>query len=240
MERIRDAARIARSLALSSSAEEIWSTIKTFAAPFGFNHLSVMKRHPDLPHALMPSLVYIDAPDGFAADFDRDRLCPDHPLIVQALKQLAPFSAGEMRASQLGDRQRRVLQHVSLSLNIRDGWTFPISYDDEMHGIVMLGGLEPDMSPLVCSILHLLSHTGFKRYQELAAGGGSKSRVLTPRELECMRWVALGKTDEEIGIILTISARTARFHVENAKRKLGVATRVQAVAEALRSETIAA
>ena len=240
MKRIRDAARIARSLTSASSAPEIWSTIKAFAAPFGFNHLSVMTRHPDLPHTLAPSLVYIDAPEGFAADFDRDQLGPDHPLVMRALKQLTPFSTGEMRATQLSDQQRRVLQHVSLSLNVRDGWTFPIAYCDELHGIMMLGGLEPDMSPLVCSILHLLSHTGFKRYQELAAGAGSKSRVLTPRELECMRWVALGKTDEEIGIILTISARTARFHVENAKRKLGVATRVQAVAEALRLEAIAA
>jgi DNA-binding CsgD family transcriptional regulator len=145
-----------------------------------------------------------------------------------------------LRAAPLTEQVRRVLQHVSLSLNVRDGWTFPLVDGGDLRGIVMLGGLEPDMSPLVCSLLHLIAHTGFKRYEEIAAGGAPKSRVMTPRELECMRWVALGKTDEEIGVILAISARTARFHVENAKKKLGVTTRVQAVAEALRLEAIAA
>lgn len=239
MDRFRDAARIARDLTLAVEPGEIWSTIKGFAAPFGFNHLSILKSQ-GLPNALAPAVIHMDAPSGFAADFDRERLCPHHPLIVRALHQFTPFSADEVRATPLTDEQRRVLQHVSLSLSVRDGWTFPIADGGQTRGIVMLGGLDPDMSPLVCSILHLISHTGFKRYEELAAGASPKSRLLTPRELECMRWVALGKTDEEIGIILAISARTARFHVENAKKKLGVATRVQAVAVSLRREALAA
>jgi DNA-binding CsgD family transcriptional regulator len=63
---------------------------------------------------------------------------------------------------------------------------------------------------------------------------------LSPRETECLRLSARGKTDIQIGRVLGISPRTARFHVENAKKKLGVATRVQAVAEALRIKVIAA
>jgi len=63
---------------------------------------------------------------------------------------------------------------------------------------------------------------------------------LSPRELQCLQWASKGKTDGEIGVILSISARTARFHIENAKRKLGAATRVQAVAEAMRRRAIAA
>lgn len=241
MDHIRDAARIARSLSLAGSREELWSTLKAFAAPFGFTHLSVMKRHNDLPCSLSPSIVYIDAPEGFAAEFDRQRLGPNHPLILQALTQQTPFSAGELRASQLSPEQQRVLRYISLTLNVRDGWTFPIAYCGELRGIIMLGGLAPDMSPLLCSLLHLLVHTAFKRFEELNAGvAHPRSRLLTAREVECLRWVALGKTDEEIGVILSIRARTARFHVENAKRKLGVATRVQAVAEALKQQAIAA
>ena len=44
-------------------------------------------------------------------------------------------------------------------------------------------------------------------------------------------WVADGKTDFEVGKILSISPRTVRFHIRNAKTKLGVATRIQAVAK---------
>ena len=135
-----------------------------------------------------------------------------------------------------------MLQHLSVSLNLREGWTFPISYCGKTRGIVILGGVAPDMSPLPCSILHLLAHTAFRRVEELAKplSPSERTHALTAREVECLHWVAQGKTDIEIALILKISARTARFHVENAKRKLNVATRVQAVAEALRVQAIAA
>jgi DNA-binding CsgD family transcriptional regulator len=240
MDRITDAARLACRIATVAEPAEVWRSVKTFAADSGFDHLTVLKAHPELPHRLAPSVVYIDAPHGFADEFDRQGLCPQHPLIVRALERLAPFSASDMRAEQLTDSQRRVMLEVSASLGVRDGWTFPIADRGTLRGIVMLGGAAPDMSPLLCSILHVLAHGAFKRHEELELGRGQKPHRLSPRELECLRWVALGKTDAEIALILSISARTARFHVENAKQKLQVATRVQAVAVALRLHAIAA
>lgn len=55
---------------------------------------------------------------------------------------------------------------------------------------------------------------------------------LTERELECLTWVALGKTDAEIAIIIARSPATARFHIDNAVSKLDSTTRSQAVAKA--------
>ena len=45
-----------------------------------------------------------------------------------------------------------------------------------------------------------------------------------------MRWVAAGKTDWEIGTILSISATTVKFHVNRARAKLGARMRAQAAA----------
>jgi DNA-binding CsgD family transcriptional regulator len=56
---------------------------------------------------------------------------------------------------------------------------------------------------------------------------------MTARESEVLAWVAAGKSDWAIGRILNISEKTVNFHVENAKRKLGVGTRVQAVIAAM-------
>jgi DNA-binding CsgD family transcriptional regulator len=66
-----------------------------------------------------------------------------------------------------------------------------------------------------------------------AVGFGSASHALarlTARETECLQWVASGKTDWEIGRLLGIATATAHYHVEHAKKKLGVRSRVQAVA----------
>jgi LuxR family transcriptional regulator, quorum-sensing system regulator LasR len=61
---------------------------------------------------------------------------------------------------------------------------------------------------------------------------------VTPRETQILSWVAAGKSDWAIGQILRISSKTVNFHVENAKRKFGVGTRVQAVVAALREGMI--
>jgi LuxR family quorum sensing-dependent transcriptional regulator len=56
---------------------------------------------------------------------------------------------------------------------------------------------------------------------------------LSPREAEVLRWITAGKSDWQIGQILNISPKTANYHAENVKRKLGVATRMQAVVATL-------
>ena len=56
------------------------------------------------------------------------------------------------------------------------------------------------------------------------------STPLSEREIECLTWVALGRTDSDIAKQLHRSATTVRFHVENAMKKLKARNRVQAVA----------
>ncbi len=53
---------------------------------------------------------------------------------------------------------------------------------------------------------------------------------LSERELECLTWAALGRTDADIGAVIHRSSATARFHIDNAVRKLGARNRTQAVA----------
>lgn len=61
---------------------------------------------------------------------------------------------------------------------------------------------------------------------------------MTAREGQVLQWIAAGKSDWEIGRILNISAKTVNYHVEKAKRKFGVPTRIQAVLAAMRNGMI--
>ncbi|MEZ5560580.1 MAG: autoinducer binding domain-containing protein [Pseudomonadales bacterium] len=56
------------------------------------------------------------------------------------------------------------------------------------------------------------------------------SSQLNEREIECLSWAGLGRTDNEIGAIIHRSPATARFHIDNAIAKLGARNRTQAVA----------
>jgi len=55
---------------------------------------------------------------------------------------------------------------------------------------------------------------------------------ITTREQEILRWVALGKSNFEIGAILGISPLTVKNHVQKILRKLNVVNRAQAVGKA--------
>jgi len=61
---------------------------------------------------------------------------------------------------------------------------------------------------------------------------------LTARETEVLKWIVHGKSDWQIGQILKISDKTVNFHVENMKRKYGVATRIQVVVLAVKNHKI--
>jgi DNA-binding response OmpR family regulator len=55
---------------------------------------------------------------------------------------------------------------------------------------------------------------------------------LNDREVETLTWAARGKTSSEIAQILELSKRTVDFHIDNAREKLGAATRVEAAIKA--------
>ncbi|MEM1052027.1 MAG: LuxR C-terminal-related transcriptional regulator [Pseudomonadota bacterium] len=56
--------------------------------------------------------------------------------------------------------------------------------------------------------------------------------VLSKREVECLRWAAIGKTDREISMILERSHATIRYHIHRAGEKLESVNRAQTIFKA--------
>lgn len=225
----------------AATPEMAWRAVKTFASEHGFAYMLALRARESLISSVSDAVLYNDMPRGFAEAFDAAGFSRDNPLVLHAMAEARPYTAAELWAMPLTVRQRRALAQLNLSLDVLDGLIMPVRLDGRLDGIVLLGGKTPVMTPVTRSALHLFAHCAFDRALELEnRPRGRETSLLSPRELECLRWAAGGKTDVEIGRILAISPRTARFHIENAKKKLGVATRVQAVAEALRLKAIAA
>jgi DNA-binding response OmpR family regulator len=65
-----------------------------------------------------------------------------------------------------------------------------------------------------------------------------KDVSLNSRELEMLTWAARGKTSAEIAVIVRLAKRTVDFHLDNARSKLGVTTRVEAVVKAVTGRMI--
>jgi len=77
----------------------------------------------------------------------------------------------------------------------------------------------------------------FDIHQKAVTEAYSRDRLFnvddfSPRELECLRWIAKGKTYVEIAIILNISDHTVRTYLKTVRMKLGSVTLAQAVSKA--------
>lgn len=98
------------------------------------------------------------------------------------------------------------------------------------RGFHKLVDMSQDMLHLSCCYLH-------QRISELLDApeeANEAARIqLSPREVECLLWSSSGKTANETSDILHISETTVIYHLENAKKKLGVRTKAHAVAKAL-------
>lgn len=70
----------------------------------------------------------------------------------------------------------------------------------------------------------------YARQFENEAPAHEDHSLLTPREWDCLRLVAQGYRDAEIGRLIELAPTTVRFHLENVTRKLGATNRTHAVA----------
>jgi LuxR family quorum sensing-dependent transcriptional regulator len=93
-----------------------------------------------------------------------------------------------------------------------------------------LGFERGEFGPDEALSIHMAGLLLTERLMSLAEPGGPDPVRLTDRERDSLAWVAEGKSDWEIAVILGLAESTVRFHVDNARRKLGAVNRTQAVA----------
>ncbi len=136
--------------------------------------------------------------------------------------------------SKSGEEGSHILIEAS-EYGMASGLAVPIYGRDGLSVIASIGTQHYEIGREDEVCLHMAAiymHKALERHrtQDPSPARGPK---LTPRERECLTWVAAGKTDWEISQILDIAEQTAREYVRNAMAKLTSTTRAQAVAAAI-------
>ena len=87
---------------------------------------------------------------------------------------------------------------------------------------------------LIVPFVHLAwTRIRINRPTEITGATSAGAGLLTPREQEILKWIHIGKSNIEIGLILNISPLTVKNHVQKILRKLNVQNRTQAVGKGL-------
>jgi LuxR family transcriptional activator of conjugal transfer of Ti plasmids len=183
-------------------------------------------------------------PSTWTAQYLKNHYERVDPVITQALKDTEPFQWGlNLRANILSRPQQELFEDAA-RFGIACGFTIPIHdgrgpiaavtfATDEHRGTAFSRRVEAHKQVLQLMAMYFHSHVRRKLSADRVIDGVS----LSPREFECLKWAAQGKSAWEIGRILGITRRTAAFHLENAKAKLGVRSICQAVARLIASRS---
>jgi LuxR family transcriptional regulator, activator of conjugal transfer of Ti plasmids len=164
------------------------------------------------------------------------------PVIIQAFRSYEPFEWGLETGTMVESKLQKELFAEAAAFGIRHGFTVPIHDNQGPVAAVTFAAdaRKPEFEKCInehARVLQLMAmyfhaHARRRFASDRLIGGVS----LSPRESECLEWAAQGKSAWEIGRILGISRRTAAFHLDNAKAKLGVHSICQAVASLIASK----
>jgi LuxR family quorum sensing-dependent transcriptional regulator len=160
------------------------------------------------------------------------------PVIHQLLSQSDPVQWSQARGAN-DDAGARIYDEAT-EFKLKDGFALPIYSREGFTVGITMGTEHYEIGKQDEACLHLASIYFHAKLERLRAEQAPKLRGprLTPRERECLSWVAGGKTDWEISQILNIAEQTVHEYVQNALTKLNATTRAQAVAIAIFTKQI--
>jgi DNA-binding CsgD family transcriptional regulator len=117
---------------------------------------------------------------------------------------------------------------------MRDGWAHcTVDLKSLSCTMFFLAGRSPDNSVRAGSIVDYIIPFFSLAYSRLAGTKISQATILTPKEIEVLKWLKEGKSSWEISVILGCSKRVVDFHVSNLKAKLGAVSRAQCIAKSV-------
>lgn len=166
---------------------------------------------------------------GWAERYQKQRHWVEDPVVMQVCHSTAAFTLTEVAGKSA---KGSAILTESRTLGLFDGFVAPIRANYDEVGFVLLCapatvGFEDRERFLLQGMCETYARAGLTHLASPAL-----PQPLTPREIECLNWVAVGRSDPQIGMVLGLSPNTVHAHVESAKTKLGANSRAQLVLRA--------
>jgi DNA-binding CsgD family transcriptional regulator len=171
-------------------------------------------------------------PAAWVEIYNKGSFFPDDPFVQESQRRMESYLWSELETQQALTQRGREIYDAGRAFGWKEVMGIPIHGPADYQGFVTVAALEPvNLHIRDLRFLEMIGQAIHNRCRrEVGFGLSSEVPAMTAREVECMRWVAVGKTNWEIGRVLGISGSTVHFHVESAKRKLNKRTRTEAVA----------
>jgi DNA-binding CsgD family transcriptional regulator len=176
---------------------------------------------------------FVNWPKDWIEFYEVNRFVEHDVVPIESRRRIGAFWFNDLiRGLKLTEKQKQ-LHDAGRAYGWQDVFAVPIHGPGSMQGLVTMATRQRlAFGAAESAVLEMMARTVWERCRTSDGFGMFEpDRVqLSAREIECLQWAAAGKSDAEIAKLTGIKPTTAHFHIEQAKKRLGVKTRVEAVA----------
>lgn len=225
----------------ADSVQGVWLACADLLASYGFTYITYLMVRLDMPH------------DNPIALTTMPRFWSDHYLSFDHVSADPLFRfCGNLKSRRTGidyidtypilSKEERERVVTAGDAGCRTGFSSPV----RLLGSRRCGGWNfgshlpkkefEKLLPLIEEQVRLIgfcAHERIEAMHQLSTQTDNESTILSPREQECLSFLAQGSRTSCIARLLGISAATVEFHMKNTRRKLGASTREEAIAKAI-------
>lgn len=220
----------------AQTTSALCSVIDAAIRSYGFSWFSLVD-DGDLAKKRTDCLIMTNYPPSWVDEVISHRLYRNDPVHAASIR--SPTGLCWERIGQVISPTKAQLSMLERGRDhgLVSGYTVPFRVPGERGAFFSV--VRKDQRPIAyveAALAQLIGGIFFQRAREMIEGRVVKGRRahLSPRQIDCLRLIAAGKTEWEIARILGLSPSTVHDYVEGARRRYGVKTRSQLVLAAAR------
>jgi DNA-binding CsgD family transcriptional regulator len=185
------------------------------------------------------SIVNINYPDEWIGLYVQNQYHEQDPIYLENFKY---FQLQEWRQTYRRHKAPKEFLSTAEDFGLRNGYTTGNrNSSGDVGSLLSLSGAcieYGERSETILDVVLPHFHQALLKIAERQGHRRSSPKILTPKQLEVLRWVGRGKSNWDISRILNLSANTIKFHLTEIFRRLDAVSRTQAVAIALERKMI--
>jgi len=219
------------------SADDVWDRFLRYSSAFGMNYAALVDM-PGPGESLIDTALYLSCPPEWRTRYFQNNYFPNDPAVLHLARTTDPFTWADALAYPVYTAaQRRVVDEAG-EFDMHGGFVVPLVGLRTRSAVIELAGPNKSLGTREKAALQMASMSVNARLRTIFKPRRHPLPPLSHREREVLQWAAVGKSDWEIGEILSISEKTVNSHIENVKRKYGVTSRIHAVVKGMNSHAI--
>lgn len=223
------------SIQTADGPSSAWDTAAAFFGSFGLDRVIYLDVGP------VRERVLTTMPAAWMAHYTERNHSRIDPFIRYCAASLTPVGTGIdylEEYSYLDARERGFIREAA-ETGFRSGMSCMIRVKGPMGaagwnlGSTMTREQLEQILAREGDILRLAAHLSHEKLVQSDSSAETGAPVLSPRETECLQWLAAGLRTKEIADRMGIRPITVELHLRNARNRLGAQTREQALARAI-------